>query len=207
MKICLIDNYDSFTYNLEHQLRSFDLTVDVVRNDETSIEALTANAYDAFVIGPGPSNPKNAGISIELIKHFYKTTPILGICLGMQILFNHSYEIKKTEGLRLLDGEVKKLNNNQKKTILKLPHIGWNNLNISDSDPILKNITKKDYFYFIHNYAVCNTGEQVKFTTTTYEQINFPALTWKKNIYGCQFHPEKSATSGLKLLENFINLN
>ena len=132
---------------------------------------------------------------------------ILGICLGMQILFNNSYEIKKTEGLRLLDGEVKKLNNNQKKTIIKLPHIGWNNLNISESDPILKNITKKDYFYFIHNYAVCNTGEEVKFTTTTYEQINFPALTWKKNIYGCQFHPEKSATSGLKLLENFINLN
>ena len=74
MKICLIDNYDSFTYNLEHQLRSFDLVVDVVRNDETSIEVLTANAYDAFVIGPGPSNPKNAGISMELIKHFYKTT-------------------------------------------------------------------------------------------------------------------------------------
>ena len=65
---------------------AFDLTVDVVRNDETSIEALTANAYDAFVIGPGPSNPKNAGISMDLIKHFYKTTPILGICLGHQCI-------------------------------------------------------------------------------------------------------------------------
>ena len=132
---------------------------------------------------------------------------ILGICLGMQILFNYSYEIKKTEGLKILDGEEKKISNNKKKSILKLPHIGWNNLNISNTDPILKDITKKDYFYFIHNYAVCNTGDQVNLITTTYEQVNFPAVTWKKNIYGCQFHPEKSAKSGLKLLKNFINLN
>ena len=71
---------------------------------------------------------------------------IFGICLGMQILFNYSYEIKKTEGLKILDGEVKKISNNKKKSILKLPHIGWNNLNISNTDPILKDITTKDYF-------------------------------------------------------------
>jgi len=132
---------------------------------------------------------------------------ILGICLGMQMLFNHSYEIKKTEGLKILDGEVKKINADLQKNDLKLPHIGWNSLNIVDDNPILKDITKNDYFYFIHNYTVCNTGELVKLTTTTYEKINFPAVAWKNNIYGCQFHPEKSAKSGLKLLKNFINLN
>ena len=73
MKICLIDNYDSFTFNLEHQLASFDIDVDVIRNDDISIKELEENNYDAYVLGPGPSNPKNAGICLDLIKHFYQT--------------------------------------------------------------------------------------------------------------------------------------
>ena len=76
MKICLIDNYDSFTFNLEHQLASFDIDVDVIRNDEITIKELEENNYDAYVLGPGPSNPKNAGICLDLIKHFY-LPPIL----------------------------------------------------------------------------------------------------------------------------------
>ena len=86
MKICLIDNYDSFTFNLEHQLASFDINVDVIRNDEISIQELEEANYDAFVLGPGPSNPKNAGICIDLIKHFYTSKPILGVCLGHQCI-------------------------------------------------------------------------------------------------------------------------
>ena len=70
MKICLIDNYDSFTFNLEHQLASFDIDVDVIRNDEITIKELEEKNYDAYVLGPGPSNPKNAGICLDLIKAF-----------------------------------------------------------------------------------------------------------------------------------------
>ena len=118
-------------------------------------------------------------------------------------------EQKKTEGLKILDGEVKKIDDDlNNKNKLKLPHIGWNNLNVMDKDPILKDISKEDYFYFIHNYAVSNIGEQIKCVTTTYEQINFTALAWQKNTYGCQFHPEKSGKSGLKLLKiSLIYLN
>ena len=86
MKICLIDNYDSFTFNLEHQLASFDIDVEVIRNDEITIKELEEKNYDAYVLGPGPSNPKNAGICLDLIKHFYQTKPILGVCLGHQCI-------------------------------------------------------------------------------------------------------------------------
>ena len=86
MKICLIDNYDSFTFNVEHQLLMLDHEVDIIRNDKISSEEISQLDYDAFVIGPGPSNPKNAGISIELINYFYDKKPILGICLGHQCI-------------------------------------------------------------------------------------------------------------------------
>ena len=86
MKICLIDNYDSFTFNVEHQLLMLDHEVDVIRNDKISIDEISQLDYDAFVIGPGPSNPKNAGISLELINYFYDKKPILGICLGHQCI-------------------------------------------------------------------------------------------------------------------------
>lgn len=132
---------------------------------------------------------------------------MLGICLGMQMLFNYSYELKKTKGLGLLDGEIKKIGSNSKNQKLKLPHIGWNNLNITKiENPILNNITSKDFFYFIHSYAACNTGIKLKTITTNYEKNTFPAIAWNKNIFGCQFHPEKSSESGLKILENFLNL-
>ena len=82
MNICLIDNYDSFTFNIEHQLQMLEQNVEVIRNDAASLEELEEKNFDAYIIGPGPSNPSNAGISLDVIKHFYKTKPILGICLG-----------------------------------------------------------------------------------------------------------------------------
>ena len=84
MKVCLIDNYDSFTYNVEHLLKAQDVQVEVIRNDQISVDELDIGFYDAFVLGPGPSNPSKAGICNDLIKHFYKVKPILGICLGHQ---------------------------------------------------------------------------------------------------------------------------
>tara|TARA_B100001057_G_C22781424_1_gene923791 strand:- start:199 stop:864 length:666 start_codon:yes stop_codon:yes gene_type:complete len=144
----------------------------------------------------------------EILKEISKKKIfILGICLGMQMLFKLSYELKKTGGLQLLDGEIKKLNFNSKIKNLRLPHIGWNNLNFNNSkNPILKNITTEDFFYFIHNYAAYNTSNSVEITKSKYEDLVFPAIVWKKNIFGCQFHPEKSAKSGLKILQNFIDL-
>ncbi len=133
---------------------------------------------------------------------------ILGICLGMQLLFSRSFEFKETPGLKILEGDIKFLQDIKNLKSIKLPHIGWNNLIIGKniSNPILKNITSKDYFYFIHSYAAFNTKNNSNNVFTKYNGIYFPAIVQNENVFGCQFHPEKSSKSGLKILKNFIDL-
>ena len=133
---------------------------------------------------------------------------VLGICLGMQMLFQHRKKKKKTDGLKILNGEVKLLPVNVNNKKFKLPHIGWGNLIIDKNvkNPILKNLTKEDRFYFMHSFFVYNIHNSVNLVDSSYGNLIFPAVVQKENIFGCQFHPEKSANSGLKVLENFINL-
>ena len=189
MKICLIDNYDSFTYNLEHQLRSFDLAVDVVRNDETSIDVLTANAYDAFVIGPGPSNPKNAGISMELIKHFYKTTPILGICLGHQCIGEaFDAEIVKCDIIKHGKTSMVSHNKNGLFEHIKDPyHVMRYHSLVIDRKTLSNDFEVTGWI---------KNGEEN--TIMAIQHNNYP-------LYGLQFHPESIFTDqGSKLVSNFI---
>jgi glutamine amidotransferase len=129
--------------------------------------------------------------------------PLLGICLGMQLLFECSEEAKDSKGLAILKGTVRKFSEKNK---LKVPHIGWNQLTrISADCPLLKNIAAGTYVYFCHSYyvdpkdkkniaAVCDYGKE------------FAAIVWQDNIYGVQFHPEKSQEAGLKILKNFVEL-
>ncbi len=133
---------------------------------------------------------------------------ILGICLGMQLLFQKSTEIQISKGLNLIEGEVDLLSKNCKSNFLKLPHIGWNYIieNKKNNNPILDTITKKDFFYFVHSYGLLKSNNKLTTSYSKYEEILFPSVVQYKNIFGCQFHPEKSANSGLKILKNFISL-
>lgn len=137
-----------------------------------------------------------------------KNKYLLGICLGMQLFFEKGYEFGETDGLKILKGEVKILDNHKKKTNIKLPNIGWKNLiiNSKNENPITKNITENDFFYFVHSFAAFDVKDLTTVINSNYYDIIFPAIIQKDNIFGCQFHPEKSANSGLKLLKNFINL-
>ncbi|NOR57828.1 MAG: imidazole glycerol phosphate synthase subunit HisH [Sulfurimonas sp.] len=128
--------------------------------------------------------------------------PLLGICLGMQLLFDESDEFGVTKGLGLINGRVQKL-----KHVQKLPHIGWNSLckNIDLKNTILDNLNEKTEFYFVHSYAVV-TNEIYILSSSKYDDITFCSSVKKENIYGCQFHPEKSGEFGLSVLENFINI-
>jgi len=134
-------------------------------------------------------------------KVIQEKTPILGICLGMQLLSNKSYENGETSGLGWIDAEVVKFNfiNQQ----LKIPHVGWNELYL-DKDSILFNgINTNEDFYFVHSYYF-KPNEDVTIATTEYG-FEYTSVVAKDNIYGVQFHPEKSQSIGLKLIENFIN--
>ena len=140
-------------------------------------------------------------ISTIITQVTLKKIPILGICLGMQLLADVGHENqKKTKGLGLIKGEVKKIPTN-----LKLPHVGWNEVLIEKEDKIFFKIKNKKDFYFVHSYYFdCFDSDEV-LSTTNYN-FNFPSIVGRDNIYGFQFHPEKSLKNGLKLLNNFLKI-
>ena len=130
--------------------------------------------------------------------------PIMGICLGMQLLFQQSEE-GNSNGLGWIKGDVVRFNFNDKKRKLNIPHMGWNIVNIKQENPMSQGLFNENKFYFVHSYhAQCENDEDI-FMTTKYG-YEFVTAVHKDNIYGLQFHPEKSHKYGKKLLENFINL-
>lgn len=128
--------------------------------------------------------------------------PVLGICLGMQLMTEFSEE-GNVAGLGWIKGATLKFNLNSNK--LKVPHMGWNNIHISNSDSIFKNIDEDNLFYFVHSYYVTCENKNEILATTIYE-TSFVSSFKKGNIYGCQFHPEKSHEPGLKVLSNYVNI-
>ena len=136
-----------------------------------------------------------------------KNKPFLGICVGMQILADHGYENQKTKGLSWINGDVKPLKNFQANLHnLKIPHMGWNNLYIHKNNNLLNDITANDQFYFVHSYFFDITHKKNIICNTQYG-INIPAIVNQDNIFGFQFHPEKSGRSGLKILYNWLKLS
>ena len=134
---------------------------------------------------------------------------ILGICLGMQLLFSSSEEFEFTEGLDLIKGDIIKLKSKNKNSNLKLPNIGWRSLEKGFQDQnlsILKDVPSDSKFYFVHSFALENYNEEISVINTKYMNIKFPAVVNFNNIFGCQFHPEKSRLQGLKIIKNFLSL-
>ncbi|MBC8295497.1 MAG: imidazole glycerol phosphate synthase subunit HisH [Pelagibacterales bacterium] len=126
--------------------------------------------------------------------------PILGICLGMQLLADVGNENKTTSGLGFIPGEIKKMT-----TKLKLPHIGWNEVNYIQSSVLFRELENNKDFYFVHSYYYDCLNKENILATSDYD-FKFPSIIGKENIFGCQFHPEKSLKSGLKLLNNFLEI-
>ncbi len=128
--------------------------------------------------------------------------PFLGICLGLQLLFESSEESVGVEGLHILDGVVKRIPDNQG---LKVPHIGWNSLDFPNRGRLFEGIDEGSFVYFVHSYYLQAMDKSIVTATTEYG-CNIHASVEKDNIFACQFHPEKSSTVGLKILENFAKL-
>lgn len=131
-----------------------------------------------------------------------KGVPFLGICLGLQLLFDISYEGEPCEGLGIIPGEVVRFNLPRP---YKVPHMGWNQVAIGHRAPLLEGIEPGDYFYFVHSYYVVPKDPAVIALETDYGG-RFCSMIWRDNLYGTQFHPEKSQAVGLRLLENFARL-
>ena len=140
------------------------------------------------------------GLKEKIFEHVNKGKKLLGICLGMQILASYGYENnKKTRGLNLIKGEVVKF----KSKNIKLPHIGWSEVTQSKKDKIFLEIKNKSDFYHCHSYIFNVSDKKNIFATSKYNE-KFTTIIKKKNVYGVQFHPEKSLKLGLKLIDNFL---
>ena len=129
--------------------------------------------------------------------------PLLGICVGLQMFADIGYEGTETKGLGWISGKVTKIDNQEGK--YKLPHIGWNQINIVKDSKIFKNIENNSHMYFVHSYEFIPKDKNVVSATTDYSS-NIVCSVEKENIFGTQFHPEKSDKIGLKIIDNFINL-
>ena len=163
------------------------------------------NNFDKIILpGQGAyatliSNLKKLKIIHPLKQYLDDNKSYLGICVGMQILSDEGHEDKITKGLGIISGKIKKFSNKK----LIIPHMGWNTISVNKADPIVKkNLNEKD-FYFVHSYIYENINKENILGLTTYGK-NFPSIINKGNIYGVQFHPEKSHKNGLKLIKNFI---
>ena len=135
---------------------------------------------------------------LDTLKDVIKTKPTLGICLGMQILSSVGFEYGKTEGLNIINAEVQPI-----KVAAILPHVGFNKIDVIKQNPLLKGLEDEE-FYFMHSYEVVNFHDVL--STTTYANHLFVSSVQKDNVYGVQFHPEKSREAGIKLFKNFIEL-
>ena len=187
MKILLIDNYDSFTFNLYHYLSSLNAKVDVVRNDEITEKEILKNKYNKIVISPGPGNPNQSGNCLRIVKKLYKKIPILGVCLGHQII-GQVFESKIIQAKKLMHGKTSKI---------KSLKIG-----------ILKNLPRNFEATRYHSLIIDkNTlSKDLEITALTIDGVIMGVMHKKYNIHGVQFHPESIKTTiGIKILRNFIN--
>ncbi|MED3622839.1 imidazole glycerol phosphate synthase subunit HisH [Neobacillus thermocopriae] len=162
---------------------------------------------DALIL-PGVGSFRDAmdRLPVDTIKEFAETgKPLLGICLGMQLLFETSEENGLTKGLGLLPGSVRRFPGQTKDGgSYKVPHMGWNRLNFVKPSPLLENL-KEDYVYFVHSYYVDASNSDVLIAKADYhEQV--AAVVGKDHIFGMQFHPEKSSQLGMALLSNFLKM-
>jgi glutamine amidotransferase len=163
------------------------------------------------IVLPGQGSFRDCYLGIKKIPELNETLnefvlkkkkPILGICVGMQLFAKIGYESQETKGFGWIDAEVRKINNMNKK--IKLPHMGWNDIEIKKDYFLFSNVKNKSHFYFIHSYEFITKQKDCVVATTNYGNSIIASVA-QENIVGTQFHPEKSQKNGLIILENFLN--
>ena len=208
--IILIDNYDSFTFNVYHYFSELGAEVKVLRNDEVSSEDIINMDPKAIVLSPGPCTPNEAGICLDLISKCKSLFPILGICLGMHMLLEFSEEHGRHAGLGLVKGSVVEIPSETagiKKR--KIPHVGWSALRDSRephkwNNSCLGNLPEGTFCYFSHSFMALPVNADDVIATINYEGISIVSALQHENIVGIQFHPELSGPAGLQILKQFI---
>ena len=187
-KIILIDNYDSFSFNLYHYLSSLKVKVDVIRNDKINSKDILLRRYDKIVISPGPGNPNQSGNCLKIVKSLHKKIPILGVCLGHQII-GQVFGSKIIQAKKLMHGKTSKI--------------------ISKKTGILKNLPKMFEATRYHSLIIDkkSLSKDLETTAETRDGLIMGIKHKKYDVHGVQFHPESIKTKlGIKILKNFIKI-
>ena len=187
-KIILIDNYDSFTFNLYHYLSSLRVNVDVIRNDQITSKEILNKKYNKIVISPGPGNPNQSGNCLKIIKSLYKKIPILGVCLGHQII-GQVFGSKIVQARKLMHGKTSKI--------------------ISKKTGVLKNLPKPFEATRYHSLIIDkkSLSKDLEITAETKDGLIMGIQHKEYQVHGVQFHPESIKTKiGIKVFKNFIKI-
>jgi len=187
-KIILIDNYDSFTFNLYHYLSSLKIKVDVIRNDQITSNEILKRKYNRIVISPGPGNPNQSGNCLKIVKSLYMKIPILGVCLGHQII-GQVFGSKIVQAKKLMHGKTSKIYRKKTGVLVNLP-------NIFEATRYHSLIIDKK-----------SLSKDLEITAETKDGLIMGIQHKKFNVHGVQFHPESIKTRlGIKILKNFIKI-
>ena len=208
MNVTIVD-YNSG--NISSVINSFKEVAKHNVNIEVTLDLNKIRSSDKVVL-PGQGSfkscidalNKTSGL-VDTLSEFATVSkkPLLGICVGLQMFADIGYEEKETKGLGWISGKVSKIDNQNGK--YKLPHIGWNEINIKKDSKIFKDIGNNSHMYFVHSYEFIPKNKKLISATTDYS-TNIVCAVEKENIFGTQFHPEKSDKVGLKIIDNFIKL-
>ena len=198
--IAIIDYGVGNLCNLKNAFDFLDLPNQIV-SDQASLE----NASHIILPGVGAFRPamehlREVGLEDAVRKVIKSGRPFLGICVGMQLMFDESEEDGSHQGLGLIKGRVVRFNHD-----MKIPQIGWNRVTFQHVDPLLENVPDESYFYFVHSYHPVLEDAQEALGLTEYGDT-FPSIVRRANMWGVQFHPEKSQEPGLQLLKNFARI-
>ena len=201
--IAMIDYDAGNIKSVEKALLLLGHEVEVTGDSERILKAEKVILPVVGAFGDAMENLKRAGLDEVIRRVAAKGTPFLGICLGLQLLFERSDEAPGAEGLGLLEGEILKIPDQEG---LKIPHMGWNSLHLEHGGRLFRGIEEQSYVYFVHSYYLKAKDESIVKASTEYS-THIHASVEKDNIFGCQFHPEKSSEVGLRILKNFVELN
>lgn len=201
--IAIIDYGVGNLFSLSSSFKKIGAEVMITNNPEDikNADKLVLPGVGAF--GDAAEKLRNSGLDKLIIEEANKGKKLLGICLGMQLLFDKSFEYGEHNGLGLISGNVIPMENNIPKN-LKIPHIGWNALKFHNTSPLFKYINEGDCVYFVHSFYADNCEDALIASSEYGKQIT--AAVGKDNVFGCQFHPEKSGNIGLNILKAFCEL-
>ena len=201
--IAIIDYDAGNIKSVEKALQKLGAEVVITKDADVILEADKVILPGVGAFGDAMANLNKYGLVEVIHQVVEKGAPFLGICLGLQLLFERSDETPGVDGLGILKGEILRI---PEKDDLKIPHMGWNSLHLQNEGRLYRGIQEQAYVYFVHSYYLKAEEPEIVKATTDYS-VNIHASVEKGNVFACQFHPEKSSDVGLNILKNFVELN